>query len=29
VSPTLLELMGEDQPEEMTGNSLIEHAPRI
>jgi 2,3-bisphosphoglycerate-independent phosphoglycerate mutase len=29
VTPTLLELMGEDQPDEMTGESLIEHAPRI
>ncbi|HEX4718455.1 MAG TPA: 2,3-bisphosphoglycerate-independent phosphoglycerate mutase, partial [Thermoleophilaceae bacterium] len=29
VSPTLLELMGEDQPDEMTGESLIEHSPRI
>ena len=29
VSPTLLELMGQDQPEEMTGESLIEHAARI
>jgi 2,3-bisphosphoglycerate-independent phosphoglycerate mutase len=29
VSPTLLELMGQDQPAEMTGESLIEHAARI
>jgi 2,3-bisphosphoglycerate-independent phosphoglycerate mutase len=29
VSPTLLELLGQDQPEEMTGESLIEHAARI
>ena len=29
VPPTLLELMGQDQPEEMTAESLIEHAPRI
>jgi 2,3-bisphosphoglycerate-independent phosphoglycerate mutase len=29
VTPTLLELMGQDQPEEMTGESLIEHAARI
>jgi 2,3-bisphosphoglycerate-independent phosphoglycerate mutase len=29
VSPTLLELMGEDQPEEMTGASLIDHSPHI
>jgi 2,3-bisphosphoglycerate-independent phosphoglycerate mutase len=29
VAPTLLELMGEDQPDEMTGASLIEHAARI
>jgi 2,3-bisphosphoglycerate-independent phosphoglycerate mutase len=29
VTPTLLELMGEDQPEEMTGESLIEHAARV
>jgi 2,3-bisphosphoglycerate-independent phosphoglycerate mutase len=29
VSPTLLELLGQDQPDEMTGESLIEHAPRI
>jgi len=29
VTPTLLELMGQDQPEDMTGESLIEHAPRI
>jgi 2,3-bisphosphoglycerate-independent phosphoglycerate mutase len=29
VAPTLLELIGQDQPEEMTGDSLIEHAPRI
>jgi 2,3-bisphosphoglycerate-independent phosphoglycerate mutase len=29
VSPTLLELMGQDQPDEMTGESLIEHTPRI
>jgi 2,3-bisphosphoglycerate-independent phosphoglycerate mutase len=29
VTPTLLELMGQDQPDEMTGESLIEHAPRI
>jgi 2,3-bisphosphoglycerate-independent phosphoglycerate mutase len=29
VAPTLLELMGEEQPDEMTGDSLIEHSPRI
>ena len=29
VSPTLLELLGQDQPQAMTGESLIEHAPRI
>jgi 2,3-bisphosphoglycerate-independent phosphoglycerate mutase len=29
VTPTLLELMGQDQPEDMTGESLIEHAARI
>ena len=29
VSPTLLELMGEDQPGEMTGESLIEHSAHI
>jgi 2,3-bisphosphoglycerate-independent phosphoglycerate mutase len=29
VAPTLLELMGEEQPAAMTGESLIEHAPRI
>jgi 2,3-bisphosphoglycerate-independent phosphoglycerate mutase len=29
VTPTLLELMGQDQPDEMTGESLIEHAARI
>jgi 2,3-bisphosphoglycerate-independent phosphoglycerate mutase len=29
VSPTLLELMGQDQPEEMTGASLIDHSPHI
>jgi 2,3-bisphosphoglycerate-independent phosphoglycerate mutase len=29
VTPTLLELMGQDQPAEMTGESLIEHAARI
>jgi 2,3-bisphosphoglycerate-independent phosphoglycerate mutase len=29
VTPTLLELLGEDQPDEMTGESLIEHASRI
>jgi 2,3-bisphosphoglycerate-independent phosphoglycerate mutase len=29
VAPTLLELMGQDQPEEMSGESLIEHAARI
>jgi 2,3-bisphosphoglycerate-independent phosphoglycerate mutase len=29
VAPTLLELMGQDQPDEMTGDSLIEHSPRI
>jgi 2,3-bisphosphoglycerate-independent phosphoglycerate mutase len=29
VAPTILELLGQDQPDEMTGNSLIEHAPRI
>ena len=29
VSPTLLELMGQDQPDEMTGESLIEHSARI
>jgi 2,3-bisphosphoglycerate-independent phosphoglycerate mutase len=29
VAPTLLELMGQEQPDEMTGDSLIEHAPRI
>ncbi|HEX6714589.1 MAG TPA: 2,3-bisphosphoglycerate-independent phosphoglycerate mutase [Thermoleophilaceae bacterium] len=29
VAPTMLELMGEDQPDAMTGESLIEHSPRI
>jgi 2,3-bisphosphoglycerate-independent phosphoglycerate mutase len=29
VAPTLLELMGQDQPDEMSGESLIEHAARI
>jgi 2,3-bisphosphoglycerate-independent phosphoglycerate mutase len=29
VAPTLLELMAQEQPDEMTGESLIEHAPRI
>jgi 2,3-bisphosphoglycerate-independent phosphoglycerate mutase len=29
VAPTLLELLGEDQPDAMTGESLIEHAARI
>jgi 2,3-bisphosphoglycerate-independent phosphoglycerate mutase len=29
VAPTLLELLGEDQPDAMTGESLIEHASRI
>jgi 2,3-bisphosphoglycerate-independent phosphoglycerate mutase len=29
VSPTLLELIGEEQPAGMTGTSLIEHAPRV
>jgi 2,3-bisphosphoglycerate-independent phosphoglycerate mutase len=29
VAPTLLDLMGQDQPEEMTGESLIEHEPHI
>jgi 2,3-bisphosphoglycerate-independent phosphoglycerate mutase len=29
VTPTLLELMGQDQPDEMSGESLIEHAARI
>jgi 2,3-bisphosphoglycerate-independent phosphoglycerate mutase len=29
VSPTLLELLGQDQPAGMTGTSLIEHAARI
>ncbi len=29
VAPTLLELMGEDQPEAMTGESLIDHSARI
>ncbi|HEX4735420.1 MAG TPA: 2,3-bisphosphoglycerate-independent phosphoglycerate mutase [Thermoleophilaceae bacterium] len=29
VAPTLLELLGQDQPDEMTGESLIEHSPRI
>jgi 2,3-bisphosphoglycerate-independent phosphoglycerate mutase len=29
VSPTLLELMGQDQPDEMTGDSLIMHEPHI
>jgi 2,3-bisphosphoglycerate-independent phosphoglycerate mutase len=29
VAPTLLELLGQDQPEEMTGESLIEHAAHI
>jgi 2,3-bisphosphoglycerate-independent phosphoglycerate mutase len=29
VSPTVLELLGEEQPDEMTGTSLIEHSPRV
>jgi 2,3-bisphosphoglycerate-independent phosphoglycerate mutase len=29
VSPTLLELMGQDQPDAMTGDSLIEHSSHI
>jgi len=29
VAPTLLELMAQEQPDAMTGESLIEHAPRI
>jgi 2,3-bisphosphoglycerate-independent phosphoglycerate mutase len=29
VAPTLLELMGQDQPDAMTGDSLVEHAARI
>src|SRR3954447_13908266 len=29
VTPTLLELLGQDQPEAMTGESLIEHAAHI
>jgi 2,3-bisphosphoglycerate-independent phosphoglycerate mutase len=29
VAPTILELLGQDQPDQMTGNPLIEHAPRI
>ncbi|HYZ29184.1 MAG TPA: 2,3-bisphosphoglycerate-independent phosphoglycerate mutase, partial [Thermoleophilaceae bacterium] len=29
VAPTLLELLGQDQPEAMTGESLIDHSPRI
>jgi 2,3-bisphosphoglycerate-independent phosphoglycerate mutase len=29
VAPTILELMGQDQPDEMLGSSLIEHASRI
>jgi 2,3-bisphosphoglycerate-independent phosphoglycerate mutase len=29
VTPTLLELMGQDQPDEMTGESLIEHTAHI
>jgi 2,3-bisphosphoglycerate-independent phosphoglycerate mutase len=29
VAPTLLELIGQEQPEAMTGESLIDHAPRI
>jgi len=29
VAPTVLELLGQDQPAEMTGESLIEHAARI
>ncbi|MFL5841444.1 MAG: 2,3-bisphosphoglycerate-independent phosphoglycerate mutase, partial [Thermoleophilaceae bacterium] len=29
VAPTILELLGQDQPDEMLGTSLIEHASRI
>jgi len=29
VAPTLLELLGEDQPDGMTGESLIEHSLHI
>jgi 2,3-bisphosphoglycerate-independent phosphoglycerate mutase len=29
VAPTLLELIGQDPPDEMTGESLIEHVPHI
>jgi 2,3-bisphosphoglycerate-independent phosphoglycerate mutase len=29
VAPTLLELIGQDPPDEMTGESLIEHSPHI
>jgi bisphosphoglycerate-independent phosphoglycerate mutase (AlkP superfamily) len=29
VAPTLLELLGQDQPDEMTGESLVERAAHI